>query len=124
MSDSKERVVILGASNKPDRYSYKALRMLQEHGHEVLPVHPIIPEIEGVEVAPNLNSVEGPVDTVTMYVNSSVSEPMADDFLKLAPRRVIFNPGAEAPALQTLLEAAGIDCEEACTLVLLQTGAF
>ncbi len=124
MSDTKERVVILGASNKPDRYSYKALRMLREHGHEVLPVHPIIPEIEGVAVSPNLNSVEGPVDTVTMYVNASVSEPMADDFLQLAPRRVIFNPGAEAPALQTLLEAAGIECEEACTLVLLQTGSF
>ena len=44
------RVVILGASSKPDRYAYRAFRMLREHGHEVIPVHPALIEIEGVAV--------------------------------------------------------------------------
>ena len=42
----------------------------------------------------------------------------------LKPRRVIFNPGAENAALAEALEKAGIGCEEACTLVLLNTGLF
>ena len=33
-----ERVALLGASDKPDRYAYLALRLLGEQGHEVLPV--------------------------------------------------------------------------------------
>jgi hypothetical protein len=37
---------------------------------------------------------------------------------------VIFNPGAENTALVAELEKAGIACEEACTLVLLNTGQF
>ena len=36
----QERVAILGASDKPDRYSNKAQRLLRQHGHTVVPVHP------------------------------------------------------------------------------------
>lgn len=52
----KERVAILGASDKPDRYSNKALHLLREHGHEDIPVHPAIPEIEGKK-QPSCNNV-------------------------------------------------------------------
>ncbi len=123
-SSESQRVVVLGASNKPDRYSYKALRMLREHGHEVIPVHPMITEVEDLAVVPDLTQVEGAVDTLTMYVYAQVGEGMVDQILALNPGRVIFNPGTESPMLQTRLDAAEIPFEEACTLVLLQTGQF
>ena len=41
-----KNVVILGASNKPDRYAYKAFRMLREYGYDVVPVNPVLDEIE------------------------------------------------------------------------------
>ena len=31
-------VAVVGASNKPERYSYQAVKMLAEHGHRPLPV--------------------------------------------------------------------------------------
>ena len=40
----KMNVAVLGASNKPDRYSYKAIKLLQECGHHVFPVHPKLQE--------------------------------------------------------------------------------
>jgi uncharacterized protein len=119
-----ERVVILGASDQPDRYAHRAFRMLREHGHKVIPVHPTLGEIEGVPVVPDLASVEGPVDTLTLYVRPSIAESVADDIVALKPGRVLFNPGTESPALQTSLDEAGIPWEEACTLVLLGTGVF
>jgi len=61
---------------------------------------------------------------VTLYVSAAHQDPVADDLLALAPRRVIFNPGTENPALAARLQAAGITTLEACTLVLLKTGAF
>lgn len=120
----QERVVILGASDKPDRYANKAQRLLQQHGHQVIPVHPKLTSIEGVTVLPDLKSVAGLVDTLTLYVNPTVAAAEAASIIALRPGRVIFNPGTESPELQSQLTAASIPWEEACTLVLLNTGQF
>jgi predicted CoA-binding protein len=119
-----QRVVVLGASPKPDRYSNKAVKLLLEHGHAVVPVHPAAAEIEGLQVAPNLPAVHGPVDTLTVYLSPAQSNGLLDNILTLEPGRVIFNPGTESPPLKAALAKAGIRTEEACTLVLLNTGQF
>lgn len=126
MSTPHERVVIVGASPKPERYAHKALVALRQHGHEVLPFNPTLPaeEIEGLPLVKDLAQVAGPVDTVTMYVGEKISAGMTDALLTLRPRRVIFNPGAENALLAVALEKAGIRCEDACTLVMLATGQF
>ena len=119
-----QRVVILGASSKPDRYAYRAFRMLREHGHEVIPVHPALIEIEGVAVVIDLDSVAGPVETLTLFVSPAISEPLTDAIVALRPGRVIFNPGTESAMLESALDEAGIPYGEACTLVMLGTGVF
>lgn len=119
-----ERVVIIGASDNPERYSHQALLLLRQHGHEVVPVHPKLAAIEGVPVVADVSAISGPVDTVTLYVGPAISSNLTDKLIALKPRRVIFNPGTENAALEESLIAAGIACEEACTLVLLRTGQF
>jgi predicted CoA-binding protein len=121
---SKQRVVIIGASNNPERYSHRALLLLRKHGHEVVAVHPKLTEIEGITVVADLSAITSPVDTVTMYVGAAISNGLTEKLIALKPRRVIFNPGAENTALADALQNAGIACEEACTLVLLNTGQF
>ena len=121
---SHQRVVIVGASDNPERYSHRALLLLKKHGHGVVPVHPKLTEIEGVPVIADLGLINGPVDTVTMYVGSAISAGLQDKLISLKPRRVIFNPGAENAPLAEALQKAGIASEEACTLVLLNTGQF
>ena len=118
-------VAVVGASPNPERYSNKAIRMLVEYGHDVIPINPGHAEIEGLSVVKHLSEVSaGDVDTVTMYVQESVSHGLRDALITLAPRRVIFNPGAENAALADDLAANGIDVLEACTLVMLRTGQF
>jgi len=119
---SKQRVVIVGASNNPERYSHRALLLLKKHGHEVVPVHPKLAEIEGIPVVADLSDISGPVDTVTMYVGAAISSGLRDKLTALKPQRVIFNPGAENAPLAEALQKAGIACEDACTLILLQLG--
>jgi hypothetical protein len=123
-STPTQRVVIVGASDKADRYAHKAQLLLQRHGHEVVPVHPRLTEIEGVAVMADLSAISGAVDTVTMYVGAAISAGLTEKLITLKPARVIFNPGAENTELAGKLEAAGITTEEACTLVLLHTGQF
>ena len=44
-----ETVVVLGASPKVDRYSYKAIKMLGDCGHKVIPVNPYHAQIDGLD---------------------------------------------------------------------------
>lgn len=120
----KERVVILGASDKPERYSCKALKLLREHGHEVVLVNRGYTEIEGLPVVADIGDVTGEVDTLTVYVRPDVSNLLIDKIIKLKPKRVIFNPSTDNARLQMALDEAQIDWQSACTLVLLHTGQY
>ena len=124
MDKIKRTVAVLGASQKPERYSNQAVRLLLKHGHRVLPIHPAIKEIEGLPVVASLADIPEKIDTLILYVSPALSTSMQDEILKARPRRVIFNPGTENTELNTALVAAGIPTEEACTLVLLNTGQF
>lgn len=119
-----QTVAVLGASPKPQRYSHRAIHMLREYGHTVIPVNPIQREIAGLPVVPSLRAIDQTVDTVTVYVSPEHLEPLVDGLLMLRPRRVIFNPGAEHPRIAAQLRAAGIATEDACTLVLLRSHQF
>jgi len=119
-----EKVVVLGASPKRERYSNMAQRLLMEIGCTVIPVNPGQAEIEKLPVTRQLSEIVGPVDTVTMYVSPDVSEKLANELIRIKPSRVIFNPGTESPALQAALASQGITVQEACTLVLIRTGQW
>jgi len=112
--NSPQTVAVLGASANPERYANMAVRRLREAGHRVIPVNPALETIEGLPVAKSLGEIRNPVDTLTLYVGPQ----------RLAPKRVIFNPGTESPELAAALDRANIPHLAACTLVMLQTGQF
>ena len=117
-------VVVLGASDKPQRYSNMAVRLLKGLGYRVIPVHPNLDEIEQIPAVPSLCDIQEKVHTLTMYVDLLRSAALADDILALKPGRVIFNPGSESEALEKRLQQNDIPTIRACTLVMLQSGQF
>ena len=117
------KVLVLGASPKSERYSYKATQMLRSFGHEAVPVGHSLGFIGETEILKSVPEEEV-FDTVTLYLSPQNQEPYYQTILDLKPRRVIFNPGTENPNFETLLNQADIETEEACTLVLLSTGQF
>ena len=117
-------VAVLGASNKPARYSYQAVKLLAEQGHVVFPIHPVIAEIEGVPVFKRLADITAPIHTLTVYLAPERSAALVDEILAARPKRVIFNPGAENLNIAQRLKETGVETMNACTLVLLKTGQF
>jgi len=117
-------VAVIGASNKPDRYSYQAVMLLKEKGHKVYPVHQRIRDIEGMLVYPSIKDIKDPIDTISLYVASDISNLLGEDIITKKPRRIIFNPGAENTELAAKAQTAGIKTLNACTLVLLRTNQF
>lgn len=117
------KVLVVGASEKLERYSNQAVRMLLAHQHEVFAFGNREGEIEGIPIS-KIWPVDSSIDTVTLYLNPLRQEVYYQAIIDLKPRRVIFNPGTENPAFEEVLEEKGILAEEACTLVLLSTGLF
>ena len=120
----KEKVAILGASDKPDRYAHKAFQLLRSHGHDAIPVSPKLKELEGVKAYASLKDIPYEIDTLTMYVGAAISDKLGEDILQLKPKRVIFNPGSENAVLEEKLRKAGVQVVEACTLVMLRTNQY
>jgi predicted CoA-binding protein len=119
----KEKVLVIGASPNPSRYSFIATEMLTEYGHEVYPYGIRKGTIGNLPI--KLNWPENKqIDTVTMYVGPPLQEQYFENIIKLKPKRVIFNPGTENEQFYALLKENGIAYEEACTLVLLRTRQF
>ncbi|HEY0368162.1 MAG TPA: CoA-binding protein [Chthoniobacterales bacterium] len=123
-ANPSETVVVLGASPKPDRYAYKAMEMLARFGHRPIPVNPAFDEVLGAKCYRSIRDVADKIDTVTMYLGKQRSDALIDEIVAAKPRRIIMNPGAENDDLAAQAEAAGIEVDYACTLVLLQTGQF
>lgn len=117
-------VAVLGASPNEDRYSFKAVHLLKEHGFQPIPVHPVGHTVDGIPGAKSLDDVADQVDTISVYINATISDGELERILKLKPRRVVFNPGAENADLAQKLTDAGIEVVQACTLVLLRTNQF
>jgi len=117
-------VAVLGASTKEERYSFKAVRMLKEYGFSPIPVHPAGHTVDGIDGVKSLTDISQSIDTLTVYVNAKISAAVLPAVLNLKPRRVIFNPGAENPAVAQQLADNGIEVVEGCTLVMLRTEQY
>ncbi|MBL7000802.1 MAG: CoA-binding protein [Gammaproteobacteria bacterium] len=117
-------VAIIGASHKPQRYAYKAQKMLMDYHHSVFPVSGNGREILGVAGYSSILDIGHPIDTITLYLNPERHLPIKDAILACKPRRIIFNPGTESTALMRAYQALGIETLEACTLVMLTTDQF
>ncbi|MCW3082967.1 MAG: CoA-binding protein [Bacteroidetes bacterium] len=118
-----KKTVVIGASDKPDRYAYKATIALQQHKHEVIPVGIREGEINGIQIIKGKPVIEN-VDTVTLYVGPQNQPSWYDYIISLKPKRVVFNPGTENPEFESMLQKQNIEPLEACTLVMLSIGTY
>jgi len=118
-----EKVLVLGASEKEERYSNKAVKMLVNKGYHVLAVGGRYGKIDDVDILTKIPS-DHEIDTVTLYLNPKRQVSYYQQLINLSPRRVIFNPGTENKEFQNLLKKEEIKIQEGCTLVMLSTGLF
>jgi hypothetical protein len=63
-------------------------------------------------------------DLISLYLNPKNQIEYTQRILQSGSKKVVFNPGSENPDLSAKLKQAGIEFEEACTLVMLSIGAL
>ena len=118
-----KKTLVLGASEKPDRYANKAVRKLQNNNVPIYAVGYKEGTINGTPIYTDFPS-DTDIHTVTLYLSKKNQEQYYDKIIDLAPKRVIFNPGTENPEFEASLEKHKIEVEIACTLVMLSTNVY
>lgn len=120
---SEKKTVVLGATNNPSRYAYRAVELLLDKGIEPVPVGVKKGDIEGIDILNGQPEVEE-VHTVTLYLNPERQKEYYDYILNMKPKRIIFNPGTVNPELMNMARKQGIEVEVGCTLVMLSVGSY
>lgn len=118
-----KKTVVIGASDNPERYAFRATLQLVRYGHPVIPVGLREGMIDITPVLTGKPAIKD-VDTVTLYVGPQNQPFWYDYILSLKPKRIIFNPGSENPEFEKMAADKGIEVQEACTLVLLSIGQY
>lgn len=120
-----KKTLIVGATANPGRYAFKAAGMLNDYGHEVVPIGIKNETVLGKEI---LNLREKPplrdIDTITLYVGPQNQPEWYEYLLSLKPRRIIFNPGTENEAFEKMAEEQNVEVVEGCTLIMLRSGQY
>lgn len=119
----EKNTLIIGASNNPMRYSYRAAEMLINRNYPILLYGLKKKKVFNLSIESSFPSEK--VHTVTLYIGTqNQSDDLMNNIISLQPERVIFNPGTENVHFQHLLDVNKIPWIEACTLVLLSTNQY
>lgn len=119
---SGRRYAVVGASRDRAKFGNRVLRCYLEKGYEAIPVHPRESEIEGVSCVPDLASIEGALDGVSIVTPPAVTEKVVEDAARAGVRRLWMQPGAESEAAVARAQALGLEVIAGGPCVLVALG--
>ena len=111
---------VVGASPKPERYSYKIMQILRDRGYQVMLVRPGLEEIDGLPCYPTLLDLPEPPDVVDMVVNPEIGIETMKHVKQLGIRYVWLQPGSESAEILQFARDHDIVAFEACILASLK----
>ena len=104
-------VALVGASDRPDRPSYRVMRFLQTHGYRVFPVNPQLAgqEIHGERVYGALSEIEEPIDMVDIFRRPQAAGEAVDEAIAIGAKSVWLQLGVINQEAAARAEAAGLE---------------
>ena len=118
-----KNTLVIGASEKEERYSNMAVKLLTAYHHKVFAIGSKAGKIDDIDIVIGQPKLEN-IHTVTLYLSKMYQKEYYNYILSLKPKRIIFNPGTENEELEILAKEHQVNAIDACTLVLLKTGQY
>jgi len=112
------KVLIIGASPNPKKYSYNAVRKLLLQRNEVIPIGSRGGMIGTCPIITDKPVIEN-IDLIILYINIKKQQEYYDYILQLKPKKLLFNPGTENPELVRIAYENHIDILYDCALTLI-----
>ncbi|MDB5709358.1 MAG: CoA-binding protein [Sphingomonas bacterium] len=103
-------IALVGASDRPDRPSYRVMATLQAHGYRVIPVNPQITgeHLHGEFVFRDLAQLGDPIDMVDIFRNSAAAGEAVDQAIAAGAKSVWMQLGVTNDEAAARAEAAGL----------------
>lgn len=108
--DEVKTIAVVGASNKPERASYRVAEYLINQGYKIIPVNPgqAGGEILGQKVAASLADIEEPIDMVDIFRNSEAAGDVTDEAVKARAKVIWMQLGVVNEEAAKRAENAGL----------------
>ena len=108
--DEARTIALVGASDRPDRPSYRVMAMLQEHGYRVIPVNPQITgeHLHGEFVFRELAQIGEPIDIVDIFRRPLAAGEAVDEAIAVGAKAVWMQLGVINEDAAARAEAAGL----------------
>jgi len=119
----KKKTLVIGASTNPERFSYRAMKLLKRYEHTVEAIGAKEGKLDEIVIQKNKVDFTD-IHTVTMYIGPKNQPEFYPYILGLNPKRIIFNPGTENEEFEKMAKESGIEVVEDCTLVMLNGGIY
>ncbi|WP_026852644.1 CoA-binding protein [Geothrix fermentans] len=100
---------VVGASTDRDKYGNKVLRCYQQHGHEVYPINPKAPEVEGLKAYPSLAALPVKVPAISVITPPAATEQVVREAAAAGVKHVWMQPGAESDEAIRTAESLGMN---------------
>jgi len=103
-------IAMVGASDRPDRASYRVMATLQDHGYRVIPVNPQITgeHVHGEFVFRELAQLGDPIDIVDIFRRSEAAGEAVDEAIAIGAKAVWMQLGVINADAAARAEAAGL----------------
>lgn len=79
---------VVGLGNNPDRAAFGVAKLLQEKGHQIIPVYPRAEIVHGENGYKALSEIPVAVDVVDCFVNSSIVGKVVDEAIAIGAKAV------------------------------------
>ena len=99
---------IVGLGNNPDRAAFSVAKVLQSHGHRIIPVHPRAEAVHGEVGYKTLSEIPFPIDVVDCFVASERVGEIVDEAIKIGAKAVWLQLGVIDQAAIDRALAAGL----------------
>lgn len=107
---SVRTIALVGASDRPDRPSYRVMWFLQNHGYRVIPVNPQITgeHVHGEYVWRELSQIGEPIDMVDIFRRPQAAGEAVDEAIAAGAKAVWMQLGVINEEAAARAEAAGL----------------
>lgn len=108
--EENRTIAVVGASDRPDRPSYRVMKTLQDHGYRTIPVNPQITgeHVHGEYVFRELGQLGDPIDMVDIFRRSDAVGEVVDQAIAIGAKSIWMQLGVIDQRAAARAEAAGL----------------
>lgn len=109
--------VVIGATQRKDKFGYKIFKHMIDKGYRVYPVNPNFTEIDGITCYKSVLDLPEVPDVADFVVPEAVGLKALDECKEKGIPAVWLQPGADKPAVVAKAQDLGFKVVQDCVLV-------